>query len=194
MLNHPSQAFIREQLIAKGLVGFLQWRLPQDSNYLSGLGPSLFLRILSPKAGIDGLRFSTPWRNHSVGILRYVLETQDIDPNETQYNMDPRRVWSPWTVLLIHTTSWTRGTARIVEERFCILLENGILSMMLRKGADPNVTLWQDPAAMVGVPAFAAYLNLVFEISSDTTHQELYLRTLGDFFRAGATIDPSYAA
>jgi hypothetical protein len=62
--------------------------------------------------------------------------------------------------------------------------------MLLRKGADPNVRLWR--SATEGWPAFAAYLNLTFEMPSDTDREALYLRVLGDFLSAGATLDMSY--
>jgi len=190
--GHPTEAFIREQLIVGQHTGFLAWKLPRQPNYFSGWGPSLIPRILADRSVNVEFDLHVLWRNRGVEMLRSVLETQDLDPNESQWNIDPKRQWTPWTVLIGHTTSWSRGANKTAEERFWTLLENDILSMLLRKGADPNVTLWR--SNVEGWPAFAAYLNLAFEVTSDTAREELYLRVLGDFLRAGATIDPSLTA
>ncbi|KAJ5633497.1 hypothetical protein N7528_001339 [Penicillium herquei] len=106
-----------------------------------------------------------------------VVETQDIDPNEQQFNMDPRRSWSAWTALISHITSWTRETNPIAEGKFWDLLESNILSTLLHKGADPNVMIWSSYNECW--PEFAAYLDLAFEVTSD------------DFIFAGASMDAS---
>jgi hypothetical protein len=190
--GHPPEAFVREQLIVGQHTGFLAWKLSRQPNYFSGWGPSLIPRILADRGIHVEFDLHIPWRSRGVEMLRLALETQDLDPNESQGNIDPKRRWTPWIVLIGHTTSWSRETNKTAEERFWNLLENNILSMLLRKGADPNVTLWR--SNVEGWTAFAAYLNLAFEMPSDTAREELYLRVLGDFLRAGATIDSPLTA
>ncbi|KAI1747330.1 hypothetical protein F4782DRAFT_521549 [Xylaria castorea] len=187
--GHPIEAFVREQFIVGQHAGFLAWKLPRDPGYFSGWGPSLTPRILAARGTIAEFDLNIPWRSRGVEMLRWVLETQNLDPNEAQWNQDPKRIWTPWTILIGHTTSWSRDTAKVAEERFWSLLENNILSMLLRQGADTDDTVWR--SNVEGWPAFAAYLNVAFEVPSDAVREALYLRVLDDFLCAGATLDPS---
>lgn len=61
---------------------------------------------------------------------------------------------------------------------------------MLRRGADPNVTLWRSPGDEAAWTALAAYLNLAFEVPRDPSREALYHQVLQDFLQAGATLDP----
>ncbi|KAJ5724853.1 hypothetical protein N7493_006581 [Penicillium malachiteum] len=170
-------------------MGYLSWKLPKESCYLSGLGPSLIPCILVPQGAHGRPSLDYAWQTRGIEMLRLVVETQEIDPNEQQFNMDPRRSWSAWTALIGHVTSWTRGTNPITEGQFWDLLENNILSTLLHKGADPNVMIWSSYNECW--PAFAAYLDLAFEVPSDVTREALYLQVLKDFIFAGASMDAS---
>jgi hypothetical protein len=184
--GRPTESFIREQLINGQHTGFLAWKLPGESSYLSKLGPSLIPRILTAKGGHMELDLNTTWRSRGVEMLHLILKTQDLDPNETLWSADLERTWTPWTVLISHTTSWSHRTAKMVEEQFWNLLENNIFSMLLCKGADPNAMLWRDVKCQ---SVFTAYLNLAFEVPSDTARERLYLQVLEDFFKAGAILE-----
>ncbi|RYP12090.1 hypothetical protein DL767_011485 [Monosporascus sp. MG133] len=184
--GHQAKCFVREQLIQRQDVEFLTWKLPRDPKYLSGLDPSLIPHIL-PDGGHRELRMQAPWRPRGIEILRLVLETQELGLNETKWNANPRLAWTPWTALLGHTTSWSRETSGMIEERFWSLLENNILALLLRGGADPMVMLWR--SQVESWPAFAAYLNLAFEISCDTARETLYIEVLKEFLKAGASLE-----
>ncbi|KAI0549229.1 hypothetical protein F4679DRAFT_584804 [Xylaria curta] len=189
----PPEAFVREQLIAGQHVGFLAWKLPQNPVYFSWCDGSFIFPILNAKNVFEDFDFEfnlgMPWRSRGVEILRLVLETQKPDLNKAQWNQDPIWMQTPWAVLIGHITSWSRGTAKVVEERFWSLLENNVLSMLLRQGVDSEAMVWRDNVE--GWPAFATYLNLVFEMPFDAAREALYLQVLGDFLQAGATLDPS---
>ncbi|KAJ5360510.1 hypothetical protein N7517_009701 [Penicillium concentricum] len=183
-------SFVREQLIKGQHMGYLAWKLPEQPDYLSSLGPSLIPCILVPEGAHSKPTLDQAWQNRGVEMLRLVVETQDIDPNEKRFNTDPRQSWSGWTALISHITSWTRGTNPITEAQFWDLLGSNIISKLLDKGADPNIMLWCNHLECW--PAFAAYLNLAFEVPSDTAREALYIRVLGDFLFAGATMDISH--
>ncbi|KAJ5701587.1 hypothetical protein N7488_009135 [Penicillium malachiteum] len=179
---------IRENLTRGQHMGYLSWKLPKESCYLSSLGPSLIPCILVPQGAHGRPSRDYAWQIRGIEMLRLVVETQDIDPNEQQFNMDLRRSWSAWTALISHVTSWTRGTNPIAEGQFWDLLENNILFTLLHKGADPNVMIWSSYNECW--PAFAAYLDLAF-VPSDVTRKALYLQALKDFILAGASMDAS---
>ncbi|OQE39864.1 hypothetical protein PENCOP_c006G02529 [Penicillium coprophilum] len=182
--------FFREQLIKGQHMGYLGWKLPKQSDYLSNLGPSLIPCILVPEGAHGKPILGQVWRSCGTEMLRLVVETQDIDPNDEQFNTDPRRSWSGWTTLISHITTWTRGANPVAEEQFWDLLEGNIISKLLERGADPNIMIWS--SHLECWPAFAAYLNLAFEVPSDLAKEALYIQVLRDFLLAGATMDTSH--
>jgi hypothetical protein len=188
--NGTRQAFFREQLITRELSGFLRWKMRQTSTYMTGLDPFLIPRTLSPKCGILHLGQVMPWRGRGIEMLREMLETQELNLNAQCYNMNPRLQQTAWTIIITHITSWPQGT-REIEDRFWALLESGIVSTMLRKGADPNATIWRDDKEARS--ALGAYLELAFKITADVAHEALYIRVLGDFILYGAILDSSHS-
>ncbi|KAK3368130.1 hypothetical protein B0H63DRAFT_528512 [Podospora didyma] len=192
LISGHAEAFLPEQLISRQVIGFLAWKLPRDPSYLSGLCNSLILYILTDEAEITLLR---EWRKRGIEMLQLALETQTLRPEQIQQNEKGTRLSSsPWSVLISDLTSWWWGNIdiRVKRERFWKMLEAGVISLMLlRYGADLDVMVQhsdQEPCT-----AFEAYLNLVFGVPHDTSHESLYLRVLGDFLAAGAS-RPSLAA
>lgn len=180
---HPREPFLREQLIRGQHVGFLKWKLPHDPRYVSYLGPSLILQVLS--SGTAGeFSLDRPWQSQGIEILRLILETQDLDQNELgQGNNSPSK-----------STSWAcekpgRKTD-LRKSQAWQLLEENIVSTLLHKGADPMAILWHSNTETW--PVFAAYLELAFGVKADGTHEATYLRVLKDFLNAGATLDTGY--
>ncbi|KAI1740933.1 hypothetical protein F4680DRAFT_447784 [Xylaria scruposa] len=172
-------AFVREQLIVGQHVGFLAWALPRNPRYFLGRDGRLIFNILNAD-NTEEFKWTfdlhTPWRSRGVEMLRLVLETSNLDLNEALGYA------TPWIILIGHITSWSRGIAKVAEERFWSLLENNILSIMLRQGMVTETMIWRNNAAG-SPPAFAAYLNLVFEVPSDAAREALYLQILEDFLR-----------
>ncbi|KAJ8133152.1 hypothetical protein O1611_g474 [Lasiodiplodia mahajangana] len=189
-LAHP-RAFVREQLITGEHMAYLTWKLPRDPYYLSVCGASIILHILAPNSqkAATQLYLTGPWRAQGIGLLRLALETQNLELTWAQMNEDPIRRWTPWTILIYHVTSWSRRTAKWIEDRFWSLLENNILSMLLRKGANIDHIVWSHTNRSYST--FTAYVNLAFEIPIDVEREALYLRVFRDFLSAGATLNSS---
>ncbi|KAI0102583.1 hypothetical protein GGR51DRAFT_527012 [Nemania sp. FL0031] len=197
MKCHPSckvsihlKAFLREQLIVGQHVDFLTWKLPRDPHYLSVCGPHIIFNILTNRDATDQPDSDRLWRSRGIEMLRLALESQNLELNSAIINDDLLLCWTPWSALIHHATFWRRGRNKLLEELFWGLLESDILSTMLHQGANIDSTVW---AINRNYSTFTAYVNLAFELSSDTARDALYLRGLQEFLCAGATINPCSA-
>lgn len=180
LTNLRGHRFFREELITAQFIGYLTWKLPQDSRYLSGMIPLFILHILCPCNSRGAFPIDSKWRTYGIEMLRLVLETQSLDPIVIE---------SSWAILMQHVTSWPRlETNGDKEQKFWKLLENNIPSLFLQQGADPNaLNGYRDDDVDHRWPVLERYLNLAFQIPADAAREDLFLRTLVDFINAGAT-------
>ncbi|GAP91527.1 putative NACHT nucleoside triphosphatase [Rosellinia necatrix] len=186
--------FVREQLVVSQHVGFLSWKLPNDPDYFLDSECPFITRIVVDKGSSRERGPPMSWRSRGVEMLRLILETQNLDPrrlgpNEMLWGQAPGRYETPWAFLIYHTSLWGHGTAKVREERFWSLLENDILSMLLRKGQNPNIPIWDENVR--NLDTFVVYLDLAFKVPSDAARETLYLRVLREFLSSNTMANPN---
>ncbi|KAJ6125881.1 hypothetical protein N7471_010374 [Penicillium samsonianum] len=139
--------------------------MPQMPNYLQALKPTLVPSVLG--------------QEESNGEFTY----QEVELNAVIAFGDDGQKRTPWTLLIKHITSWTNQMNPRSERHFWDLLESGILSKLLHKGGDPNDFVLRD--ALWHHSAVGAYLDIAFDIESDTEKESHYLGYFVNFFVLG---------
>ncbi|KAF6809448.1 hypothetical protein CSOJ01_06926 [Colletotrichum sojae] len=186
--NSPT-AFFREQIVSGMYAEFLSWKIEADSEYLSGLDPSLILRARAPRGDYQETMLDKQWRSGGLRMLQAMLDKQRLDPKQSRWNSNPRKRWTAWTAIVHHATSWTRFENQQRRSHFWDLMRHDIFCLLLQRGADPNAVIWVGMTE--GWVAFAAFLNLAFEIAPDAENESLYMRTLKIFLRIHGVLEDS---
>lgn len=187
-MPHPPEAFLRGILLQRRCMGYLSWKLPRDPGYMPALGPTIIPFIFTARHAFD---FAIECKDSDIELFRLALETQTLDLNKHSGNSDGGPL-TPWTWIMSQIAPMATSTAEPTGINIWKLLEHDIFSIMLRRGADPQAVIPSNHG-MSGISVLAAYVTLSFGYPPTKTHEDLYLRELGYFLRAGATLNKPLA-
>lgn len=177
------QAFFREQLIQCGMFDYLSSKLDSEPAFLKNIGTLPVLRFLSS----DSNRNIQLKRGQGTDVLICLLDNHGMDPNKE----DACQGISPWNELLAYTchcwVSERKGATRILS----FLLDEGILKLFLKAGADPSAQIVGPSATSATYRSSAAttvYLEFCFDIlDKSPSIQALYLEVLAEFLRLSSS-------
>lgn len=161
-------ALLREQLVCAGAFNYLYRKVLHDPGYFGGVGAQLALRLMEPSHR-HGVMHGYPVRK-GVEILRRAVEAHSINPNQLEWNGE-----TAWSALFRHMALGSRGPLSFLE-----LLEEDIISGLLKQGAEPTASVILDTPRGSGV-AWGVYLQFSFDVPPEDRYQRAYTRTLDDF-------------
>lgn len=175
------QAFLREQLVQWGLFDYLWYKLDSNPDFLKNIGVLPVLRFLSP----DPTRNVQIQRGRGTDVLVCLLDNHGMDPNRK----DDGRGISPWNELLTYICHWWVSERKNATHILSFLLEEGILRLFLKAGADVSAMIMipdsaSDTCTSRIRAATIVYLEFCFDMLDKSPHiQALYLDVLSDFLR-----------
>lgn len=174
-------AFFREQLVQLGLFDYLRYKLDSEPAFLKDIGTLPVLRFLSS----DPTKNILLQRGPGTDALVCLLDSRGMDPNKE----DDCRGISPWNELLTHICHWWVSERRTATLILSFLLEEGILKLFLKAGADPSaLVVGPSSASDAGLSrsraATMAYVEFCFDMLDQASPiQALYLDVLSEFLR-----------
>lgn len=176
-------AFFREQLVQLGLFDYLRSKLDSDPDFLQDIGTLPVLRFLSP----DPTKSVKLQRGRRTDVLICLLDNRGMDPNKNN-----SRGISPWNELLAHICHCWTSQRKIATRILSFLLEEEILKLFLKAGADPSALIL-GPNFTSGTyrrrAAAIVYLEFCFNVLDQSPPiQELYLDVLSEFLRLSSNV------
>lgn len=161
---------------------------PGGPGLLSHLALEDALRLPS---SIDAER-GMPWSRRAVEVLRCVLEARGDACGPRSPSSGPAA--PTWDALMAYLSQRAWGLdgekARFLQS----LVRRDLISLMLEKGADPNVLVdgrqsagvgWglraRNRASRDGIPAWVAFVLLSLDLPADRSLERKYMKTLGKF-------------
>lgn len=176
--SNMKHAFLREQLVQLGLFDYLRSKLDSDPAFLQNIGTLPILRFLSS----DPTKSIQLRRGPGTDFLVCLLDNRGMDPNKE----DDLRI-SPWNELLAHICHWWNSQRKSATQILSFLLEEGILKLFLKAGADPSALILGSSRTSTTYRTRAAtivYLDFCFDIiDKSPAIQALYLDVLSEFLR-----------
>lgn len=171
--------FLREQLVQFRVFNYLLSKLDFDPAFLQNVGALPVLQLLSS----DSTRSIQLQPGRGTDFLISLLDKRGIDPNKEG---GPRAI-SPWNELMKHTCQRWTSQRTITIRTLTFLLEEKILKLFLKAGADPS-TLIEGSCLTSGTrrsrAAMIFYLQLCFDVLDQSPRiQALYLDVLSEFLR-----------
>lgn len=171
ILSRIKQAFVRERLVRFRLFEYLGSKLESDPAFLKGIKslPIMYLFSVDPR---EPFRLQ---RGRGTDFLIGLLKSRGMDPNRLIYDCQRVGIWSELIKFIcVGASSEPKGATRTLS----FLLEEGILKLFLKAGADPNAQIMGPSAATV------AYLEFCFDVLDQSPSiQSLYLDVLVELLR-----------
>ncbi|KAI0163508.1 hypothetical protein BJ166DRAFT_295322 [Pestalotiopsis sp. NC0098] len=132
-LSHMKQAVLREQLVQHGLFNYLYSKVTIEPTFLANIGSLPLVRFLteSPECEVS------PTRGRGTDVLIHILKNKGVDLNRA----DCFQGASPWLQLLSHISRIWCERQKNALDLVNFLLDEGILMLCLKAGADPNVVV-----------------------------------------------------
>ncbi|KAL1851056.1 hypothetical protein Daus18300_012665 [Diaporthe australafricana] len=170
------QAVLREQLVQFRLFDYLNSKLDSEPDFLKNIGSLPVMHLLSP----DPTNGAPLQRGQGIGVLVSLLETRGMDPNKKEEFTGP----SPWKELLKHIChSWFSNKKNGIRN-LSFLLEERILRLFLKAGADVNLHIRSLFGTWRSMPASVVYMQFCFDVFDQSPPlQALYLDILSEFLR-----------
>jgi hypothetical protein len=183
--SNREQALLREQLIRLQLFDYLLSKLNSEPNFLANIGTPpvhLFLAIDAD----ENMNIQIQ-RGRGTDVLACLLENRGIDPNKEVESQDI----SIWNQLLANLCRWWSTNRKSATQILSFLLNEGILKLFLKAGADPNTLVFAPNPCSLGTcvdrAASVVYLELCFDVLERSPRiQALYLDVLSDFVQLTA--------
>ncbi|OTA98146.1 hypothetical protein M426DRAFT_17699 [Hypoxylon sp. CI-4A] len=165
----------RRMIVESSLVGYIDYALHKYPNYLPKFGRPIMVEVIEFWGINPGHKSNT---DGTIEMLRYFLECGH-DPNE-EYIIDSSTK-TPWGHIFYDVIFFG------VPEVFVQWLQSGLLSLMLKHGANPNIHFF----SWAGVLPWTAFAHKLFIIPLSLQNKNASLTLLGDF--ANACISDSEA-
>lgn len=178
-VSEMKQAFLREQLVQSGLFQYLRNKLDSEPAFLKNIGTLPVLRFLTP----DPTKNIQLQRGPGLDVLVYLLDNDGMDPNK----VDHYHGFTPWNEILANICRWCIPERKHATRILSFLLEERILKLFLKAGADPSAVI-VGPSSMSATyrsrAATTVYLDFCFDILDQSPPiQSLYLDVLSNFLR-----------
>lgn len=180
-LSNMKQAFLRERLVNFGLFDYLRSKLDSDPAFLRNIGVLPIMRFLSTELSKTMLLQRGP----GTDFLVCLLDNRGTDPNKE----DDCNGLSPWNELLSHICHWwSSPKPKKATHSLSFLLEEKILKLFLKSGADPGARIMGRASLASRTykrrAAAIVYLEFCFDVLDQSPPiQALYLDVLSEFLR-----------
>lgn len=173
------QAVLREQLVQFGLFDYLRNKLDSEPGFLKDIGTLPVLRFLTPEP-TKNIQLQ---RGKGTDVLVCLLGNRGMDPNKE----GGCQGISPWSELFAYICHWWISERKSATRILSFLLEEGILKLFLKAGADPSALIIgpsSTSASYRSRAATIAYLEFCFDVLDQSPPiQALYLDVLSEFLR-----------
>lgn len=185
-----ARLFFREELLRHNLAPYISRRLRDDPGLLSIFEERPLYYALMPMSLISG---ESP---APVPAVLDILLRGGEDPNATTRRVSEGKtcssltVPSPWVLFARDVMSVFNDLTKpwiFPAARWNDTLDHGIFDLLLSHGADPNASLLPE-RPRGSRTAFSHFLDISLSHFLGTECYEGYLRTLGAFLRAGASL------
>lgn len=177
-------AFLREKLVQLRFFDYLRNKLDSDPAFLQNTGSLSALEFLLP----DSTNSIQLQRGRGFDVLITLLDNRGMDPNKE----DDYQGISPWSELLAHICHWWSSKRKSTTRMLSFLLEEKILKLFLKAGADPSAIIAAPnftSGTYRGRAATIVYLEFCFDVLDQSPPiQELYLDVLSEFLRLSSNV------
>ena len=202
--GYSPETYFRLQLL-KASTGntFLPTKLPLNPNYFASLGNLAVPIMMSPtrKLGKTNEAFDkvdlsvVGWEldEQRLPMLQLALDTQSLNLNvhESPHGLPG----SPWQWLI--EAMLIGGKKKISDDQFWTLVDGGIVSRLLRRGANADAVLENPRGRFEGVilyPVLLVYMVRAWVAPPTTTyHAQKYLQDVSEFFKKRNPLNRAFA-